>query len=108
MREITLEKTPGAFTHRPARRDLGHLKAEGFFNEKRAADSVSGLSHPVRRIALHRKRRAPPQAPEPPPLAEAAGWTPNVTLGTLQNGVRYIVRENKRPENRAELRLVVT
>ncbi len=32
---------------------------------------------------------------------------PLVTVGTLQNGLRYYIRANKRPENRAELRLVV-
>ena len=32
---------------------------------------------------------------------------PNVTVGKLQNGLRYYVRENGQPENRAELRLVV-
>jgi zinc protease len=32
---------------------------------------------------------------------------PRVTVGTLDNGLRYYVRANKRPENRAELQLVV-
>lgn len=32
---------------------------------------------------------------------------PNVTVGEFENGLRYYVRENRRPENRAELRLVV-
>ncbi len=32
---------------------------------------------------------------------------PLVTVGTLDNGVRYYIRANLRPENRAELRLVV-
>lgn len=32
---------------------------------------------------------------------------PQVTIGTLSNGIRYYIRENGRPENRAELRLVV-
>jgi zinc protease len=32
---------------------------------------------------------------------------PNVTVGTLPNGVRYYIRENRRPEQRAELRLVL-
>ncbi|MFC2161375.1 M16 family metallopeptidase [Acidobacteriota bacterium] len=32
---------------------------------------------------------------------------PNVTVGELKNGLRYYVRENGQPENRAELRLVV-
>lgn len=31
----------------------------------------------------------------------------NVTLGKLKNGLTYYIRENKEPENRAELRLVV-
>ena len=52
------------------------------------------------------QRAATPQAPASPP-APKLPVDPNVTLGTLQNGVRYIIRENKRPENRAELRLVV-
>jgi zinc protease len=32
---------------------------------------------------------------------------PQVTMGTLPNGLRYYIRENRRPEQRAELRLVV-
>ena len=32
---------------------------------------------------------------------------PAVTIGTLPNGVRYYIRVNRRPEHRAELRLVV-
>jgi zinc protease len=32
---------------------------------------------------------------------------PAVRVGTLENGVRYYLRGNERPENRAELRLVV-
>jgi len=32
---------------------------------------------------------------------------PRITVGELQNGLRYYVRENGQPENRAELRLVV-
>jgi zinc protease len=32
---------------------------------------------------------------------------PAVRAGTLANGLRYVVRENRRPERRAELRLVV-
>ncbi|MFH1764951.1 MAG: pitrilysin family protein, partial [Gemmatimonadota bacterium] len=32
---------------------------------------------------------------------------PKVTVGTLENGLRYYIRGNGRPENRAELRLVV-
>lgn len=32
---------------------------------------------------------------------------PHVTVGQFENGLRYYIRENKQPENRAELRLVV-
>ena len=32
---------------------------------------------------------------------------PLVTIGTLDNGLRYYIRSNKRPENRAELQLVL-
>lgn len=32
---------------------------------------------------------------------------PQVTVGTLENGLTYYVRVNRRPENRAELRLIV-
>lgn len=32
---------------------------------------------------------------------------PLITVGRLGNGLRYYIRENKKPENRAELRLVV-
>jgi zinc protease len=32
---------------------------------------------------------------------------PDVTVGTLPNGLRYYIRENRRPEKRAELRLAV-
>src|SRR6202162_3330270 len=34
-------------------------------------------------------------------------FDPAVTVGTLPNGLRYYIRENHRPEKRAELRLVV-
>ena len=47
--------------------------------------------------------------------AAAQAWSPedpippdaSVTVGRLENGLRYFVQENDRPENRAELRLVV-
>ena len=33
---------------------------------------------------------------------------PNVTVGRFENGLRYFIRENSEPANRAELRLVVS
>ena len=40
-------------------------------------------------------------------LDEAMPVGPNVTVGQLENGLRYYIRENGEPANRAELRLVV-
>ena len=44
-------------------------------------------------------QQSTPQAPLP--------FDPAVTVGTLSNGMRYYIRENHKPEKRAELRLVV-
>jgi zinc protease len=41
------------------------------------------------------------------PLDQLLPEDPAVRRGTLANGLRYYVRANGRPENRAELRLVV-
>ncbi|MEP6491542.1 MAG: insulinase family protein [bacterium] len=51
--------------------------------------------------------------PATPPAAAAAALTaplpldPKVKIGTLPNGIRYYIRQNPKPEKRAELRLVV-
>src|SRR5450432_1725920 len=42
-----------------------------------------------------------------PKLATPLPVDPAVTIGVLPNGLRYYIRVNHRPENRAELRLVV-
>ncbi len=39
--------------------------------------------------------------------AKPLPFDPAVTVGTLENGMRYYIRENHKPEKRAELRLVV-
>ncbi len=41
------------------------------------------------------------------PLTAPVPVDPRITVGTLSNGMRYYVRVNKQPQNRAELRLVV-
>ncbi len=41
------------------------------------------------------------------PLAATIPMNPQVTAGTLPNGLHYFIRANKKPEDRAELRLVV-
>ncbi len=42
-----------------------------------------------------------------PALTTPLPVDPKVRIGTLPNGIRYYIRQNKKPENRAELRLVV-
>lgn len=34
-------------------------------------------------------------------------FDPNVKIGTLPNGIKYYIKHNKKPENRAELRLAI-
>ena len=64
-------------------------------------------------LALCLGLTAPAAAGEQDPPAQQAGVEqvlpvgPDVTTGTLPNGLRYFVRTNQRPEDRAELRLVV-
>jgi len=51
-------------------------------------------------------RQASTAAP-PAPQTGQIPIDPLVTTGQFENGLRYYIRENKRPEQRAELRLVV-
>ena len=41
------------------------------------------------------------------PLTATVPVDPRITVGTLSNGMRYYIRANKQPQNRAEIRLVV-
>ncbi|HEX6626669.1 MAG TPA: insulinase family protein [Gemmatimonadaceae bacterium] len=50
---------------------------------------------------------APALAQQPAVSASPLPFDPAVTVGTLSNGMRYYIRENHKPEKRAELRLVV-
>jgi zinc protease len=62
-------------------------------------------------------RRAPQTSPETAPVStettpkpaasEPIPFDPDVRVGKLDNGLTYYVRANKKPENRAELRVVV-
>jgi zinc protease len=49
---------------------------------------------------------APPAAPTPS-LTTPLPVDPKVKIGTLPNGIHYYIRQNPKPEKRAELRLVV-
>src|SRR6478752_5624100 len=41
------------------------------------------------------------------PLTATVPVDPRITVGTMSNGLRYYIRANKQPQNRAEIRLVV-
>src|SRR5690349_9773960 len=50
---------------------------------------------------------APAIAQKTPPLTTPLPVEPKIRIGTLPNGIRYYIRQNPKPEKRAELRLVV-
>ena len=58
-------------------------------------------------VAAYGQQPAPASAAPPPSLTQAMPVDPQITQGQLPNGLRYYVRANKKPEKRAELRLVV-
>jgi len=53
----------------------------------------------------------PSEHVDPPPLPSMKGVEipvdPDIRIGTLPNGMKYYIRKNAKPENRAELRLAV-
>jgi zinc protease len=51
--------------------------------------------------------QTPRQPAGAPALSAPLPSDPKVKIGTLPNGIRYYIRQNKKPEKRAELRLVV-
>ena len=62
--------------------------------------------------ALAQQTATKPAATKPPaasaiPLSTRLPVDPKVRIGTLPNGIRYYIRQNLKPEKRAELRLVV-
>jgi zinc protease len=52
-------------------------------------------------------QQATPASPGTVALDQQVPLDPAITAGTLPNGLRYFIRTTKRPEKRAELRLVV-
>ena len=76
---------------------------------------VAVLGWPGRSV-IQAGQQAPAAAPGPRPDPKAAlsiplsaqvPVDPRITTGTLSNGLRYYIRANKSPRNRAELRLAV-
>ena len=53
------------------------------------------------------QQAAGPAAAQTAPLTQTLPVDPAITTGRFDNGLRYVIRANKRPEQRAELRLVV-
>ena len=51
--------------------------------------------------------QTPAVQPDAYPLDRVIPVDPRITVGALPNGLRYWIRENREPKNRAELRLVV-
>lgn len=47
------------------------------------------------------------RAAEPLDLEQKLPIDPNVTIGQFDNGLRYLIRVNKKPEHRAEVRLTI-
>jgi zinc protease len=58
-------------------------------------------------IAQSTAKVAVPEEARTAPLDQLVPPTPKVTTGRFANGLRYFIRENREPRNRAELRLVV-
>ena len=51
------------------------------------------------------EKMAPAEKPAPPAMMMPVD--DKITIGTLDNGLKYYIRQNKKPENRAELRLAL-
>jgi zinc protease len=69
--------------------------------------SYACLLGAVLAIASPAAAQAPATAAATAPLTASIPLDPAITTGRFQNGLRYFIRTTKRPEKRAELRLVV-
>ncbi len=61
---------------------------------------------PTTPTAVEIKEELAPPA-EKPGVGKSIPVDPEIRMGTLENGMRYMIKYNSKPENRAELRLVV-
>ena len=57
--------------------------------------------------SAQREETTPTRNPVPEKAAQTLPRDPQVKIGRLDNGLSYYIRENKKPENRVDLRLVV-
>ena len=69
-----------------------------------SAALVAGLAS---RSSAQRQTASVLPRPGTPALSATLPVDPKVRTGTLPNGIRYYIRQNRKPEKRAELRLVV-
>jgi zinc protease len=83
---------------------------------RKRLSSLSALSAVLLAAFLLSFLPGPARSQDPPvPAAQAGPYSldqkipvdPRITVGRLENGLRYWIRENREPKNRAELRLVV-
>ncbi len=93
-------------------RRVAALALTAFLSILLAAGSGLAAAAPAQGQAV--KSQAPPAgqtmsaaAPSAAPLTQPLPVDPLVTVGRFANGLRYYIRVNHKPENRAELRLVV-
>ena len=68
---------------------------------------LSGVASVSTAVVLFSSFSASGAAAQTPAPTDPIPPDPAVITGTLDNGLRYFVRKNDQPENRAELRLVV-
>jgi zinc protease len=86
-------------------RTTARMQRRRLFGSSRTWASAVAIALPFNWLAGAARTIEPPAAP--PPAADSLPRDPALTVGTLPNGIRYYVRTNKSPANRALLRLVV-
>src|SRR6476659_6857195 len=82
-----MKSSPSSFSRRPRLALVRRLTSAALFVTVVTATPL---------LSQHRAAASTGQLP----------FDPAATVGTLSNGMRYYIRENKKPEKRAELRLV--
>ncbi len=98
-------------THPPCRTVRGaafrHFGNKLIIMRLRLSSLAAGLLIATPALAQKAPTPASGQAGAAPPLTALLPLDPKVRVGTLPNGIHYYIRQNPKPEKRAELRLVV-
>jgi zinc protease len=74
---------------------------------RKKAGTAFFLSLVLAGLCMAGAQQLPPSPAQSVPLAQPVPVDPRITVGYLPNGLRYYIRANGRPAQRAELRLVV-